>query len=138
VPEQSKEVAEWANKMDFFNFSTNETCVDELVKTFGLLEPSKHIGKRDRGKSINPPLKMSIPQQLIAVFMLGLDMKSMLEPTWFGFELVSTHFVKCALAASAAVDNTMRPSVQDALAKVGFQLDVVARSYRRQRKGHVE
>jgi hypothetical protein len=66
---------------------------------------------------------MFIPQQLVAVLMLGLDCKSMLQPSWFGFELMSTHFVKCALAASAAVIVSKRPSVKDTLSCLGFQLD---------------
>ncbi|CAB9528946.1 unknown protein [Seminavis robusta] len=72
---------------------------------------------------ISPPLFMSIPQQLIAVFMLGIDSPTMLEPTGFGFELMSTHFVKCALAASAVVNNANRPSVKDVLGTIGFEVD---------------
>ncbi|KAL3921834.1 MAG: hypothetical protein SGILL_002537, partial [Bacillariaceae sp.] len=122
VPNESENVANWAAEMNFFPFSIRDISVRELVETFGLLEPSAHIGKYIRGESIAPPLKMSIPQQLIAAFMLGLDLTSMLEPTWFGFELMSTHFVKCALAASAAVEVNRRPSVQCALQTLGFQL----------------
>ena len=68
---------------------------------------------------------MSSPQLLTAVCLLGLDFKSMLDPKWFGFDKLSTHLVKCALAASAAVDKAKgkRPSVKDTLACLGFQLD---------------
>lgn len=76
----------------------------------------------EKGKRIYPPLKMTPPQQLIAIFMLGISMDNMLQPTWFGFEMMSTHFVKCAIAASATVCKKLRPSVKDALACLGFTI----------------
>lgn len=91
-----------------------------------MLEPSTPVEKRHRGLIINPPVKMTTPQQLVAAFMLGLDLGSVLEPTWVGFELMSTHFVKCALAASAAVCFEKRPPVADTLALLGFEVDPIA------------
>jgi hypothetical protein len=123
VPEASADVALWANEMKFFEFSSKATDINQLVIRYGLLEPSTQIKHHERGQHISPPLKMFIPQQLVAVLMLGLDCKSMLQPSWFGFELMSTHFVKCALAASAAVIVSKRPSVKDTLSCLGFQLD---------------
>jgi hypothetical protein len=122
VPDTSEGAARFAEKMDFFDFSTQVT-VKGLVTTYGLLEPSRPIKKEHRGNLILPPVQMSTPQQLVAVFMLGLNIHSMLEPTWFGFELMSTHFVKCAIAASAAVCKEKRPSVQFALESLGIVLD---------------
>lgn len=126
VPQSSPDVAAWAQEMNFFSFATKECCVRDLVKKYGLLEPSTPVEKGHRGLMINPPVKMTTPQQLVAAFMLGLDLDSMLEPTWFGFELMSTHFVKCALAASAAVCFEKRPPVADTLALLGFGLDPIA------------
>jgi hypothetical protein len=123
VPESSAEVARWANEMNFFQFSSDVTDVSELVKSYGLLEHSRAVKHHKKGQHIRPPLKMSVPQQLVAVFMLGIDCQSMLQPSWFGFEIMSTNFVKCALAASAAVSVSKRPSVKDTLSCLGFQLD---------------
>ena len=127
VPQNGVEVAAWASDMLFFDFSTDCT-VKQMVQSYGLLEPKGTIEDAHRGTSIQPPLQMSTPQQLIAVFMLGLELDSMLEPTWFGFELMSTHFVKCAIAASVAVCKEKRPSVKDTLAELGFRLDPNATS----------
>ena len=126
VPKTNSKVAEWAQSMDFFSFSNDACSLRDLVKTYGLLEPSGEIKREHRGSIIAPPVKMTTPQQLIAVVMLGLDLSSMLEPTWFGFELMSTHLVKCALAASAAVCFEERPSAKDTLALLGFQSDPLA------------
>ncbi|CAB9504085.1 expressed unknown protein [Seminavis robusta] len=120
VPDDSQEVAKFAMNMDFFPLSTG-VLVKDMVSTYGLLEPACPVERRHRGQSIAPPLKMSTPQQLVAIFMMGLDLESMLEPTWFGFELMSTHFIKCAIAASAAVHPNKRPSVHDALRCLGFK-----------------
>ncbi|KAL3912012.1 MAG: hypothetical protein SGILL_007053, partial [Bacillariaceae sp.] len=122
MPSASREIADWSYKMDFFEFSTGVT-VPDLVKDYGLLEPSQSPPKTDNGMPIEPPLTMSTPQRLVAVFMLGLDMESPLDPSRFGFELMSTHLVKCALAASAAVHISKRPSVKCALSRLGFKVD---------------
>ena len=127
LPETSNEIAEWSDRMDFFELST-DVEVSALVKNYGLLEPASIRFQGNRGKLISPPLKMSIPQQLVAIFMLGLDLDSFLDPSWFGFELMSTHLVKCAIAASAAVHVNKRPSVQRTLSCLGFTVDNAATS----------
>lgn len=40
-----------------------------------------------RGKSIPPPMQMQTSQQLVAIYMLGLGLESMLAPSQFGFAL---------------------------------------------------
>ncbi|CAB9528636.1 expressed unknown protein [Seminavis robusta] len=122
VPQNQGEVATWASQMDFFKFSA-DISVKTLVGTYGLLEPSRAITDNDQGKKISPPLKMTMSQQLIAAFMLGLGLDSMLQQSWFGFELMSTHFVKCAIAASVLVHKKKRPSIMYALSCLGFQVN---------------
>lgn len=102
VPKSSAGVAKWASDMKFFDFATSFT-VKKLVQTCGLLEPGQPVDVFHRGATIAPPLKMTPPPQLVALFILGLELDSMLDPTWFGFELMSTHIVKCAISASLAI-----------------------------------
>ena len=128
VPKSGKKVEEWATEMDFFPLSTNWFVV-QLVRDYGLLEPADRLSDiLVRGKEITAPLKMTLPQQLVATHMLGLSVRNMLDPTWFGFELMSTHFVKCALAASIAVRAEDRPSVKATLECIGFSVDPIATS----------
>jgi hypothetical protein len=77
---------------------------------------------------IEIPLVMTPPQQLVAVWMLGLGVETMLEPTCCGFEFMSTHFVKCALSASLAVCKEKRPSVKCTLERLGCSVDDLATS----------
>jgi hypothetical protein len=123
VPGTSAKIAKWATDMDFFDFSTGCT-VRQLVKAYGLLEPSAKLVTQDmENERIEIPLVMTPPQQLVAVWMLGLGVETMLEPTWCGFEFMSTHFVKCALSASLAVCKKKRPSVKRTLERLGCSVD---------------
>ena len=54
--------------------------------------------------------------------MLGVRLGSMLEASPFGFETLSTHLVKCAVAASLAVSREERPDRRSVLATIGFQV----------------
>ena len=127
VPSTSIEVSNFARKMLFFPLaSETETSVLELVATFGLLEPWD--SGASIGQSICPPLQMSMAQQLVAAHMLGIGLESMLDPSWIGFEIMSTHFVNCAIAASVAVLKEKRPTLEEALSCLGFEIDDKATS----------
>jgi hypothetical protein len=124
VPSTSAKIAEWAMDMDFFDFSTGYCNVSQLVQKYGLLEPSAELVTQSmKNKRIKIPLVMTPPQQLVAVWMLGLGVETMLEPTCCGFEFMSTHFVKCALSASLAVCKKKRPSVKCTLELLGCSVD---------------
>ena len=99
-----------------------------MVAVFGLLEPSDVMKEMNGGLAIAPPLTMNPAQQLVAAYMLGIDLAEMLEPSWIGFEVLATHSVKCAIAASMAVERSSRPSLKETLQHVGFRLDKNATS----------
>jgi len=126
VPERAK-IDSFARKMKFFTFDSlvsGLVSVRQLVVDYGLLEPSDTLIKADQvDTKITPPLQMKTAQQLIAVHMLGISLTEMLDPSWIGFEAMSTHFVKCAIAASVAVPMEKRPSLQRVLKTLGFQVD---------------
>lgn len=60
--------------------------------------------------------------------MLDVRLENMLEATPYGFETLTTHLVKCAVAASLAVDKEKRPCLQEVLKKIGFQVDSLSTS----------
>jgi len=126
VPERAK-IDSFARKMKFFTFDSlvsGLVSVRQLVVDYGLLEPSDTLIKADQADTeITPPLQMKTAQQLIAVHMLGISLTEMLDPSWIGFEAMSTHFVKCAIAASVAVPMEKRPSLQRVLKTLGFKVD---------------
>lgn len=129
VPGVSEEVATFAAKMEFFDLKPSYgVTVKQLVVNYGLLHHSGAITPSHRNSFISPPLSMSVPQQLACMYMLGLGAESMLENSWFGFEQMSTHFVKCAIAASIAVPMKKRPSVQEVLELLGCKIDRIATS----------
>jgi len=125
VPPSKSEIDQFAQRMDFFPLASNiPTCLLEIVSTFGLLEPTDDtLSDKLTGKKILPPLHMQTAQQLVAAHMLGIGLKEMLDPSWIGFEILSTHVVKCALAACVAVPIELRPTVAEALGTLGFQID---------------
>jgi hypothetical protein len=47
----------------------------------------------------------------------------MLESTPFGFETLSTHLIKCAVAASVALNYDRRTNPHKVLSKIGFEVD---------------
>lgn len=66
---------------------------------------------------------MRASQQLIALSLLGVDLSELVRSDPFGFEVLSTHTMKAALAASSVVAWEARKSVKEALEKVGCMKD---------------
>ena len=126
VPSNQQEFDDWLAKMDFFYFQTSEELlsVRQIVAVYGLLQPSADMEQLSKHSNTTiPPLYMTSAQQLVAVHMLGLSVGDMLQPTWVGFEDMSTHLVKCAIAAATTVRWDKRPTVADTLKKIGFRPD---------------
>jgi hypothetical protein len=72
---------------------------------------------------------MADAQQLVACHMLRVSLEGMLSLNYNGFEVLNTHFVKVAIAASLAIAFESRPSLRDLLAAaVGFQVDKIGTS----------
>eukprot|EP00978_Attheya_sp_CCMP212_P024777 scaffold78489_cov58-Attheya_sp.AAC.2 len=93
---------------------TQKIAMKKLVSTFGLLKPNDY-------DTMTTPFKMQPSQQLIALSLLGIDLSQLVHP--FGFEVLSTHTMKAALAASSAVAWRDRKSVKETLGKVGCMVD---------------
>jgi hypothetical protein len=66
---------------------------------------------------------MAEAQQLVATHMLGVSLEGMLDLSPWGYEVMSTHFVKTVIVASCAISFEERPSLQDALKTIGFDID---------------
>ena len=128
TPSTMEEVQKWASEMTF-GFPVIDAYVQKgaslqrIVQKYGLLEPDVDFKSIGPSTAIAPPLRMKPAQQLVAAYMLGVSLKGLLEQTPLGFEFLSTHFVKCAIAASNAIAYAKRPSLMEALHAVGFELD---------------
>ena len=88
----------------------------KLVATFGLLEPNVD-------DTTSTPFRMRPSQQLIALSLLGVQLSQLVQSDPFGFEVLSTHTMKAALAASSAVNWEDRKSVKETLETVGCMVD---------------
>jgi hypothetical protein len=105
---------------------TDMNPIQRIVRRFGLLEPTL---LPPEPRAVASDLFVMRPaQQLVALTMLGIDTASMLEASPFGFEVLSTHVAKCAIAASSAIDVSTRPDLQKILSKIGFTVDRYASS----------
>jgi hypothetical protein len=89
-----------------------KTKIKDLVSKYGLLEPNTSVQNMKPGAIIETPFVMKPAQELIALFMLDVEFDRMLESTPLGFETLSIHVVKCAIAASIAIDSRFRPNLQ--------------------------
>mmetsp|Transcript_33237 Transcript_33237/g.80594 ORF Transcript_33237/g.80594 Transcript_33237/m.80594 type:complete len:865 (+) Transcript_33237:166-2760(+) len=100
------------------------TSVLEIVSRFGLLEPNTNTSEQEwkPGKAIEKPFVMTASHQIMALYLLGVGMENMLEGSPFGFETLSTHLVKCAVASSLAVAEEQRPCLQNVFQKIGFRV----------------
>jgi hypothetical protein len=99
-----------------------EGGIKKLVSRYGILEPNRESSPKP-GDRIQTPYVMKPAQQLIALYMLDVELGGMLESTPFGFETLSTHLIKCAVAASVTVQYDCRPSLHKVLSKIGFEID---------------
>lgn len=97
--------------------------MQRIVRNFGLLEPSVHAGAMQPGFEAKNLFVMTSAQQLVALTLLGMTASSFLEASPFGFEILSTHVAKCAIAASSVIKEPERPNLQTTLSKIGFRLD---------------
>jgi len=130
TPRTMTEVQKWASDMTFGFPAINAyvekgASLQRIVQKYGLLEPGDNFYSIGPNTTIAPPLRMKAAQQLVAAYMLGVSLKGLLELTPLGFEFLSTHFLKCAIAASNAIAYTKRPSLMEALRAVGFELDEI-------------
>lgn len=66
---------------------------------------------------------MKPAQQLVALTMLGMEADQFLEATPYGFEVLSTHIAKSAIAASSVIKEESHPTLQEALQSIGFEID---------------
>jgi hypothetical protein len=105
---------------------THMNPIQRIVRHFGLLEPTLRPPRP--GEKAYNLFVMRPAQQLVALTMLGIDTASMLEASPFGFEVLSTHVAKCAIAVSSAIDVSTRPDLQKILTKIGFTVDEHATS----------
>ena len=129
-PANTNEYEKVAHKMDFALplakvVQNDNVSVERIVSKYGLVEPNYNTNEQKWGanEEITKPFVMSSSQQLIAIFMLDVRLENMLEASPYGFETLSTHLVKCAVAASLAVEKEKRPYLQEVLQKIGFQVD---------------
>eukprot|EP00978_Attheya_sp_CCMP212_P037134 scaffold173295_cov41-Attheya_sp.AAC.4 len=67
------------------------------------------------------PFKLSAPQELVTLKLLGIDLTKLVELTPNGYEVLTTHVIKCALAAASVVKLDSRPTVKEMLHMIGFQ-----------------
>jgi hypothetical protein len=132
-PDNPSEFHKWATNM-LFDIPINPAVesfgvtVKKLVVTYGLLEPDGAHIESKTGHMISPPLIMAESQQLVAAHMLGVSVAGMLQLSPWRFEVLSTHFVKAVIAASCALTFEERPSLQDALKTIGFNIDLKSTS----------
>ena len=128
-PENKDDYERKALDMDFVltfaeDIIKNGGQVKRIVSKYGLLEPNYNEREQIWGPSeaIKRPFLMTASQQIIALYMLDVKLESMLEATPYGFETLTSHMVKCAVAASLAVSESKRPNLQAVLALIGFQV----------------
>lgn len=105
-----------------------DNAVQAMVRQFGLLEPSFKSTRLQPGGIATNLFEMKPAQQLVAIAMLGLSASSFLDPTPYGFETLSTHVAKCAIASASVIDQESRPTLKDVFTKIGFKLDPKATS----------
>ena len=101
--------------------TTSQTAVmTRLVHEYGLVIalPFDDDDKAKERYSVDSAM------QLLALFMMGLSPEIDLpESSSFGYEVLSTHLVKCSIASTLAIQEDKRPSIQAALKKIGFWLN---------------
>jgi hypothetical protein len=130
-PDQSDEYEQMVSEMSFAlplhaeidgSIGGSKGCIEKLVSRYGILEPNIESPPKP-GERIQTPYVMKPAQQLVALYMLDVELGGMLESTPFGFETLSTHLIKCAVAASVTVRYDCRPSLHMVLSKIGFVFD---------------
>ena len=100
-----------------FEAHTQEAARKILVAKFGLLEPTYDTTETTKSFVMQPS------QQLIALNLLGIELSQLVRADPYGFEVLSTHTMKAALAASSVVAWEGRKSVKETLESVGCMVD---------------
>ncbi|KAL3906892.1 MAG: hypothetical protein SGILL_009093, partial [Bacillariaceae sp.] len=113
---------------DVLDAAKDHYLMAALVSNFGLLEQRHEPFKKETsGKnhqalySISKPFVMRPSQQLVALHLLGGDVSKMVTSIPSGFEVLTTHIIKAALAASSVVAENSRPSIAKSLKEIGFK-----------------
>jgi len=127
ISADKQECEEMALTLDYgLKFDTDNLPLKEkwmLVQKYGLLVP---VEFPDGGGKLDKPFTLDPAMQLVALYMLQPprprhDSSLMLAASSYGFEVLSTHILKAALAASLAVAFDDRPTVGEILQKkLGF------------------
>ena len=105
-----------------------DNAMHYIVSTFGLLEPSMNSVELEPGGRPENLFVMQPAQQLVALVMLGMEGTDFLSPKAYGFEFLSTHIAKCAVACSCMIEMKSRPTLKRVLTKIGLQVDEKATS----------
>lgn len=113
---------------DVLDAAKDKNLMAALVSNFGLLEQMHEpFTKEENGEnqqalySISDPFVMRPSQQLVALHLLGGDVSKMVTSNPYRFEVLTTHIIKAALAASSVVAENSRPSIAKSLKKIGFK-----------------
>lgn len=101
--------------------SCSEHARSLLLSKYALLEPNPEQSPAV-GVPIHKPFLMRPAQQLIALHLLGIKLSNLVSASPFDFEILSTHTMKAALAASSVVALGDRKSVKETLELVGCQV----------------
>mmetsp|Transcript_27073 Transcript_27073/g.64705 ORF Transcript_27073/g.64705 Transcript_27073/m.64705 type:complete len:904 (-) Transcript_27073:212-2923(-) len=125
LPNDADEYHKVAMEMDFAlelcqDITKKNVTVEGIMSRYGLLEPNPDSSEQiwELGAEIKRPFVIPSSQQIIALYMMGVE----LETLPFDFGTLSTHLVKCAVAASLAVSESGRPDLQSTLKTIGFQV----------------
>ena len=100
--------------------TSQTTVMTRLVHEYGLVIALPF----DAGGAARVRYSVDPAMQLLALFMMGLSPAiDLSESGSFGYEVLSTHLVKCSIASTLAIQEDVRPSIQAALKKIGFELN---------------
>ena len=100
--------------------TSQDDLMTRLIHNYGLVVALPFDG--DRKAKVRYSVDSAM--QLLALFMMGLSPEiDLLESSSFGYEVLSTHLVKCSIASTLAIQEDVRPSIQAALKKIGFGLN---------------
>ena len=111
---------EYGVSLQATNTSSQTDLMTQLVHDYGLVIAVPFYRERGSKKRyfVDPAM------QLLAMFMMGISPEiDLLESSSFGYEVLSTHLVKCSIASTLAIQEDVRPSIQAALKKIGFGLN---------------
>jgi len=129
VPDDENERRKLADSYDYGiqleamgSGESSSKAMKRLVHNYGLVIANAFDSTLEAAKK--KPFMVDDAMQLLAMVLLGVSPNiNLLESSSFGYEVLSTHLVKCAIASTLAIEKAKRPTVQVALEKVGFRLN---------------